>query len=185
MTSESPKSTSDVQSAIQRALRAMSSTSPRKIRMANTPKSGRKVTRLRSGQLVIACSTDLEHEIPRHDRHDTDQHRKRIVIEISGLQPARQHRQPACPSGDAVGAEPIDNRAIAFLPQAEAQGEGGPYEKHVVEFVEIPLIEKEEIDRAEIARDPIGNARPPHITSPGDPEAEEAHEERQFADPEG
>src|SRR5579864_32433 len=146
MTSESPRSTSEVQSAIQRALRAMSSACPRRIRIANTPKSGRNVTRLRSGQLVIACSTDLEHEIPRHERHDADQHREGIVIEVSGLKPAREHRQASRRRGKPVGPEPIDDRAIALLPQAVAQRHGGAHEERVVELVEIPLVEEEEID---------------------------------------
>src|SRR5579862_4273758 len=106
MTSARTRSMSEVQSAIQRALRATSSASPRRIRMAATPTSGRKVTRERSGQLCIA-SPDLEQEIPGEERHHADQHREGIMVEVARLEPAHQDRKPPRRLGETIRAEPV------------------------------------------------------------------------------
>src|SRR5579875_3928615 len=185
MTSDKARSTSDVQSAIQRALRATSASAPRRIMMQSTPKVGRKVTRLSSGQLSIALtSADLEQEIPRHQHDDADQHREGIVIEVTGLEAARADgKAPRC-RRKAVRAEAVDGRAIAFLPEAIADCHCGAHDEEIVDFVEIPFVEEQKIDRLERARGPGGHARLPNIRDPGHEDAEEAHRQRQLADPE-
>src|SRR6185312_6389632 len=104
------KTISEVDSAIDLALRATVSASPRAVMIKNTPTSGRKVTRVRSGQWIIAPSP--RQQVPGDQRDHADQHRERIVIDVPGLQPAHL----AGRRGNAVGAEPVDDRAVAGLP---------------------------------------------------------------------
>src|SRR5579862_3429942 len=177
------RSMSEVQSAIQRALRATSSASPRRIMIAATPTSGRKVTRVRSGQFCIA-SPDLEQEIPGEERHHADQHREGIVVEVTRLEAARQDRETTRRLGKTIGAEPVDYRAIALLPEAAPERESGAHEDEIVKLVEVPLVEEEEIKRPEGARAPGGNARLPDIADPSESDAEKPGAERQLADPE-
>src|SRR5690242_2366244 len=105
---DSRKTMSEVQSAIQRALRATSSSAPRRIRMKKTPASGRKVTRVRIGQFSMAPSPDQPQEVPGDKDHDADQHDEGVVVDISRLEPAGAHRQPDGRRRDAVGPVAVD-----------------------------------------------------------------------------
>src|SRR5690242_14931308 len=140
----SATSMSEVQSAIQRALRATASASPRSMRMSTTPAIGRKVTSVRMGKFSIAASEDLPEKIPGDEQHHADQHDEGIVVEISGLQQARADREPRRRGGEPVGTEPIDHGPVTLLPELEAERHGWPDEEPVVELVEIPFVEEEE-----------------------------------------
>ena len=65
-----------------------------------------------------------EHE-PGDEGGDADQHGEGVVIEIAGLQPhdAAGHVEHA--GGDAVGPEPVDDQAVAALPQEPAEPQRG------------------------------------------------------------
>src|SRR5215472_8642370 len=104
---------SEVQSAIQRALRATASASPRSMRMRTTPAIGRKVTSVRMGKFSIgAASEDLPEEIPGDEQHHADQHDEGVVVEISRLQEARADRKSRRRRSEPVGTEPVDDGAV-------------------------------------------------------------------------
>src|SRR5579883_2723129 len=168
---------SEVQSAIQRALRATASLSPRKTRMKATPASGRKVTRERRGQFSMkARSGDLPQEIPGDEGDDADQHDEGVVVEIAGLQPCGPNGDLDRGSRQPVGPEPIDDGAVALLPEIESQRHCRAHEEQIVELVEIPLVEEEEIERAEPLGGDRGKARVPDISDPRHGNAEKRDE---------
>src|SRR6266851_8201185 len=159
MKSDSTKVTSEVHSAIQRALRVATASSRRGSKtMSATPTSGRKVVRLRMGKLLVMAgrpSPDGLEEVPRHHDDGADQYGEGVVIEIAGLQPAGAYREIDRARRDAVGTDAVDHRAVALLPQAAAEHEGRAHEQPIVELVEIPFVEEEQIERAE----PLGDER--------------------------
>src|SRR5215470_16509896 len=106
------------------------SSSPRVSMMTATPTSGRKVTSDRRGQWLMPALL-LRQQIPCDQRNDADQHGKGVVIDVAGLQPAGLARQLTGGGGDPVRTEPVDNHAVAALPQAVAQSEGGADEQPV------------------------------------------------------
>src|SRR5438270_10087479 len=151
MKSDSTKVTSEVHSAIQRALRvATASSRLGRRRMRTTPTSGRKVVTERMGKLLVMVgrpSPGRLEEVPRHHDDGADQDREGVVVEIAGLQAAGAHRHRDGLRGDAVGTQPVDRRAVALLPQEAAAPEGGAHEEPIIELVEIPFVEEEEIER--------------------------------------
>src|SRR6267143_123075 len=87
--SSTRKAISEVHSAIQRALRATTASSPRAIRINAAPTNGKKVTSERSGQWLTAMFRPSPREqVPRHQGDEADHHCEGVVIEIPGLQPA-------------------------------------------------------------------------------------------------
>src|SRR5690348_2752632 len=101
-----------------RALRATIASSPREVMMNPTPTRGRKVTSDRRGQwLTIAPRSSPRQQVPGDQRDDADQHGKGVVIDVSGLQPAGLARQLSGRRGDAVRAQPVDDRRVTGLPQ--------------------------------------------------------------------
>src|SRR5438270_13214024 len=115
------KTISDVDSAILRAFRATTASSPREVMMNPTPTRGRNVTSDRSGQWLMARRRSSRHQIPGDQGDDTDQHGERIVVDIAGLQPAGFPRQFARRGGNAVGPKAIDELRIAGFPQPLAE----------------------------------------------------------------
>ena len=61
-----------------------------------------------------------EHE-PADERRETDDHRERVVIEVTGLQAARDDGQQADGPRAAVDEGAVDQRLVADLPETEAQ----------------------------------------------------------------
>src|SRR5262249_2706943 len=146
------------------------SSSPRVSMMTATPTSGRKVTNDRRGQWLMPPLL-LRQQIPGDQRDDADQHGKGVVIDVAGLQPAGLARQLAGGGGDPVGPEPIDDHAVTALPEAVAQGKGRAHEQPVVELVEVPFVEQEQVDRAEPRRQPDRNAGLQRIEEIGERDA--------------
>src|SRR5436305_15088903 len=103
---------SEVDSAMFRALRATTASSPREVMMNPTPTRGRNVTSDRSGQWLMARPRSPRHQIPGDQGDDTDQHREGVVVDIAGLQPAGFPRQLARRGRHAGGPEAIDHRCI-------------------------------------------------------------------------
>ncbi len=176
---------SEVQSAIQRALRATSSGWPRRIRIASTPTSGRKVTRVRSGQFSIAPINpsergDTRRPAPRR-RSASRKRSDRGIRSAAGL-PSTE--SPRVVSATPSGPSPSMTAPSPFFHKAEPNAMSGRTMSCVVELVEIPLVEEEEINRPEGARAPGRYARPPDIGDPGRSNAGEAHRQRQFRHPE-
>ena len=124
-----------------------------------------------------------EHE-PGDEGGGADQHGEGVVIEIAGLQPHDVARDVEHAGGDAVGAEAVDQPAVAALPQHAAEPLGRAHEDEVVEFVEVPLVEQEAVQQLVLAREFDRNIRPADIELPGDDEADHHHHRRQQADPE-
>src|ERR1700759_1332829 len=137
-----PKVTKVVQSAIQRELRRAASSSPRLIQTTSAPNSGRKVTTERMGQVVMALASRSEHE-PGDQPGHTDQHRKRVVIEIAGLDLDDVACDVEHASRYAVRPEAVDHIAVAELPEEAADGFRRPHEDQIVQLVEIPFVEQE------------------------------------------
>src|SRR5690242_14016052 len=111
----SARSMSEVQSAIQRALRATASASPRSMKMSTTPAIGRKVTSVRMGKFSIAASEDLPEEIPGDEQHHADQHHEGVVVEVSGLQQARPDRKARRCARCQIRTKAIDDGAVTLL----------------------------------------------------------------------
>src|SRR5215470_17326042 len=91
-----------VHNATQRALRAIEASSPRIAMMNKAPSSGRNVVTERIGQLAISVSPTGKHE-PGNESRDADQHGKRIMIQVAGLQAHDVAGDVQHPRRDAVG----------------------------------------------------------------------------------
>src|SRR5215468_2548887 len=142
--SEITKVISVVHIATQRALRAMEGSSPRIDMMKSAPSSGRNTVTERMGQLAISVSPARKHE-PSYESRDADQHGKRIVIHVARLQAHDVAGHVQHPRRHAVGAEAVDQPAVASLPQEPADPQSRPYDDEVVDFVEVPLVEQEAV----------------------------------------
>src|ERR1700756_1920990 len=139
--SEIPKVTSVVHSAIQRELRLAASSSPRLIQTTSAPNSGRKVTTDRMGQVTISLASH-EHE-PGDQAGDADQHREGVVIEVAGLDLDDVAGDVEHPRRHAIGAEAVDDGAIALFPELIADPFRRPHEDQLVQLVEVPFVEQE------------------------------------------
>jgi hypothetical protein len=60
--------------------------------------------------------------------------------------------------GDAIGADAIDDPAIATLPEQAAEPLRRAHEDQVVELVEVPFVEQEAVEKS--CRRPAGPADP-------------------------
>src|SRR5579872_820052 len=143
-TSETNSVMSDVHNARNRALRATASASPRRNRISAAPTSGRKVTTERMGHPFMARSPEPE-QVPADQQDDADQHGKGVVIDIARLEAPGAARQHAGHARNSVGPEPVDDGAVAALPQAISDPLGRPHEEEVVQLVEIPFVEQEHV----------------------------------------
>src|ERR1700759_2949787 len=159
--SETPKVTSVVQSAIQRELRLAASSSPRLVQTSSAPRSGRKVTTDRMGQVTISLAS-REHE-PGDQAGDADQHREGIVIEVAGLDLDDVAGDVEHPRRHAVGTEAIDNGAVALLPELIADPFGRPHEDQVIELVEVPFVEQELVQHRLLGREVFGDIGPADV----------------------
>ena len=85
------------------------------------------------------------------------EHGKGVMIDVAGLQldDAPGHIDDA--GSDAVGPEPVDDGAIAALPEQAAEPEGRTHENRIIEFVEIPFVEQEFVERPGASREPYGD----------------------------
>src|SRR5437868_6488855 len=85
---DSANTITEVDSAIWRALRATTASSPLDSMMNAAPTSGRKVISESSGQWLTGSPfLSPRHEIPGDQPDDADQHGKGVVIDVAGLQP--------------------------------------------------------------------------------------------------
>src|SRR5215471_2661525 len=121
--SEIAKVISVVHIATQRALRATEASSPGIAMMNSAPSSGRNTVTERIGQLAISIFPAHKHE-PGHEERDADQHGKRIVIHIAGLQANDVAGHVQHPRRNAVGTEAVDQPPVAALPQEPADPQG-------------------------------------------------------------
>src|SRR5258708_39567016 len=182
MNSDRMKVAPEVHSAIQRALRATSSSAPRSTRMKATPTIGRKMVRESKGQPDMALPRP-QPDIPAGDQDDADQHGEGVMIDIARLQRRAAPRQAARDGGDAVGGEAVDDCAVAALPQGAADAQRRPHEQPVIELVEIPFVVEEEIDRPQRARQRARQFGAADIEEIGDRDAGEADDQRRQLDP--
>src|SRR6266404_1133796 len=177
-TSDSPKSISDVHSAMLRALRATTSSSPRVIRMKAAPTSGKKVTSERSGQwLTAAFLRSSREQVPGHDRDEPDHHREGIVIEVAGLQSARLARQVAGHRGNPVRTEPVDDRTVAGFPQPIAEHKRCSHEDPIIQLVEVPFVQQEQVKRAELRSQTHREPRIGDVEGVGDGDADQGEDQ--------
>src|SRR5215472_17567248 len=126
-----------VHNATQRALRAMEASSPRIAMMNNAPSSGRNVVTERIGQLAISAPRIGKHEPGDKDR-DADQHGKRVVVHVAGLQAHDVARDDQYHRREAVRPEAIDQPAVAALPQQATDPQRRAHDEEVVDLVEVP-----------------------------------------------
>src|SRR3546814_1892807 len=106
-----------------------------KNRIHSAPASGRKVIVESIGQPVIAGSPQLAQDVPGDQGDDSDQHGKGVVVDVPALQRRGAPRGALRGRGHAVRAEAVDDRSVAALPQAVADGVGRAHEDAVVELV--------------------------------------------------
>src|SRR5437764_14070450 len=91
---DSANTITEVDSAMWRALRATTVSSPLDSIMKAAPTSGRKVISESSGQWLTGSPfRSLRYQVPADQRDDADQHGKSVMIDVAGLQPARLARQ--------------------------------------------------------------------------------------------
>ena len=81
-----------------------------------------------------------------------EQHHQRIGVEIAGLEAGGDLRAGDDRRGGAVRAEAVDRALIAALPEQPAEPDGRADEQDVVELVEVPFVEEEQVEQPEIAR---------------------------------
>src|SRR6185437_2349736 len=131
--SETRKVTSEVISAALRQLRSTASLGPCTTMQNSAPTKGRKVMTERIGQLAIVLSHE-QHEVA-DQRGNADQHHEGVVVQIPALEPAQHAREVLSPGGNAIGAEPVDRRAVALLPEYPADRQRRLDDHRVVELV--------------------------------------------------
>src|SRR4029077_14252991 len=131
ITSEIAKVTSVVHIATQRAVPRASLSLPRTSMMKAAPKSGRKVTTERMGQLRF-MSFHRQHE-PGDEGGSANQHGEGVVIKIAGLQPHHVAGYVKHARRDAVGPEAVDEPTVAALPEQPAERLGRTHEDRVVD----------------------------------------------------
>ncbi len=112
----------------------------------------------------------MEHE-GRDDDGDADQHGEGIVVDIAGLQPHDPVGHVDDTGRDPIRAEAVDDGAVALLPEDAADGHRRLHEQGVVKLVEVPLVEQEQVDRAEGARRSIRQRRHCDVVDVGQSEA--------------
>src|SRR5215468_9986147 len=139
-----------VQSATQRALPAMEASSPRIAMMNSAPSSGRNVVTERIGQLAISLPPDGNPE-PGDEGRNPDQHGKRIVIHVAGLQAYGVARDEQYHCREAIGPKTVDQPAIAAPPQQPAEPQGRPHDEEIIDLVEVPLVEQEAVEHHVLA----------------------------------
>src|SRR3546814_12641735 len=81
------------------------------------------------------------HHRPACKADETEQHHKRISINITRLQPDREPGPPLDERCGAIGAAAVDGTLIPALPEEAAGREGRLPEQDVKELAEIPIIE--------------------------------------------
>src|SRR5690554_5715355 len=140
--------------------------------MKRAPTSGRKVTRESSGQVLIAGppSPHCPEHVPGDQQNDADHHGKGIVIEISALQPDGALRKIARDVRYAVRSQAVNDGAISRLPETAANEDGRPHEEDIVEFVEVPLVVGEEIERSQTGSQQRWQRRNLDVEEPGEPQ---------------
>src|SRR6202521_2756006 len=176
--SDNAKSNSDVHSAMLRALRATTASSPRAIRIKAAPTNGKKVTSERSGQWITAAFLRSPREqVPGHDRDEPDHHREGIVIEVAGLQSARLPRQAAGHRGNPVRTEPVDDGTVAGFPQPFAEHKSSSHERPIIQLVEVPFVQQEEVKRAELRGETHREPRIDDIEGVGDGDADQGEDQ--------
>src|SRR3569832_923734 len=171
---ETAKVTIVVHSAIQRDVPRAIGELPRAISaMRIAPSSGRKVTTERIGQVICRNpSVHREHE-PGDDRRRADEHGEGVVIEVTALEPHDVARDIEHPRGDAVRAEAVDQPAVAALPERVAEPLRRTHENEVVEFVEVPFVEQELVERPVLPGELARYDRTAKVEMPGDEEADQ------------
>jgi hypothetical protein len=105
------------------------------------------------------------------------------VVEIAGLQLHRLPGDVDDAGGDAVGPEPVDDRAVARLPQEMADALGGADEQEVVQLVEIPLVEQEPVEPLMLRSEPDWRLRRADVEVPGGDEARNHGDQRRQLHP--
>src|SRR5712671_3938452 len=181
-TSDSTKSISDVHNAMLRALRATTASSPRAIRMKAVPTSGKKVTSERSGQWITAAFLRSPREqVPGHDRNEPDHHREGVMIEVAGLQSARLPRQVAGHRGNPVRTEPIDDCTVARFPQPLAEHKSSSHERPIIQLVEVPFVQQEQVERAELRGETHREPRIDNVEGVGNGDANQGEDQRHVA----
>src|SRR3954470_7570865 len=94
------------------------------------PTIGSQIKTLSSGRLVTMRASRPEHE-PTDERREPDDHRERVVVEITRLEAARDARDEADGLGAAVYDRAVDQPLVADLPEKAAEKSPAP-RKHVL-----------------------------------------------------
>src|SRR3989338_5074963 len=92
--------------------------------------------------------------VPHGQQHEyADDHGKRIVVDIPGLEMAHHAREHPDQLGRAVHHHPVDQLHVAELPQEAARAARTASEEPVVETVEVILVVQQGVDEPEALLD--------------------------------
>src|SRR6478609_2965141 len=138
--------------------------------MKAAPTSGRtsRPVRIPKPNIISPASQ----QIPGHQARDADQHGEGIVIDKTGLEPDDAVGDIDHPSRDAIGAETVDDEAVALLPEEAAEPFSRTNEQEVVDLVEIPLVEQEAVQDRVRLRELAWHVRAQHVAVERADEAE-------------
>src|SRR5436309_9191847 len=93
-------------------------------------------------------SSNSDRHIPADNEGKADEHGECVMIDVAALQLDDAPRHIDHSSSDAIRPEPVDDSAIAALPEQPAKPKSRAYEDYIIEFVKIPFVEKEFVERA-------------------------------------
>src|SRR6516225_2575481 len=119
-----------------------------------------------------------KHE-PGDRRGDADQHGEGIVIEVTGLQANDVARHVKNARGHAIRSEAIDDEAVAAFPEQAPEPHRWPDKQEIVDFVEVPFVEKEPVEQVLVARQSGRDVGPAHVELVGHQKTANHHQGRQ------
>src|SRR6185437_12790036 len=164
--SERPNTMRLVQSAVQRALAATVSASPRTHMMTMQPTSGSQVSSESSGKPAAFIASP--HQQEDGDQHDhPDQHHEGVGCQRSVLDAHDLARPVGRDLREAV-RHAIDDRLVAGVPEELGEALRRPHEQEIVELVEIPLVQQEPVDGGEGLGQPHRQRRVHHVEQVGE-----------------
>ncbi len=115
---------------------------------------------------------------PGEQHRDADQHDEGVSVEVSRLQLHDAAGDVLHAMAEALDDGLVDQPVVKALPQRVAEPEGGPDEDDVVELVEVPFVEEEQIEPAIGRGEARGRGLVDHVHVPGDAKADEHRDGR-------
>ena len=109
----------------------------------------------------------MQQDEPRHQRHDTDQHDQRVVIDVAGLTQTHDRGDHVDNLGRSVDRDAVDDGFVATLPQAAADQACAGGKHLLVEPVEVVLVLHHLDQRGQHTGQGGGDGRSNHVEHEG------------------